>query len=112
MSELQGLQSRIDEIREAGGEVVAISVDPPEVSLEEVVKTYGITFPVLSDARLEAIDAFGVRHAEGSIEGGDIARPANFVLDREGRITWREISQNWRMRVRPETVLEQLRAVP
>lgn len=112
MSELQGLQSRIAEIRALDGEVLAISVDLPEVNRDEVVAAHGITFPVLSDVGLEAIDAFGVRHPGGSIEGGDIARPSNFVLDREGRVVWREISENWRIRVRPDTVLEQLRAIP
>jgi peroxiredoxin len=58
-----------------------------------------------------AIDAFGVRHAGGGIEG-DIARPAVFLIDREGRIVWRELTENWRVRVRPETVLEHLAAIP
>jgi peroxiredoxin len=111
MSELQGLQSRINEIRELDAEVVAISVDPPN-AIEDMAAHHGYTFPVLSDTDLEAIDAFGVRHEGGSIEGGDLARPANFIVDREGRVVWREIPDTWRVRPRPETVLEHLRAVP
>jgi peroxiredoxin len=43
---------------------------------------------------------------------GDVARPATFVLDRDGRIRWRELTDNLRVRVRPEPVLEQLRLIP
>jgi len=93
-----------------GGEVLAISVDPPEHS-REIVEAYGLEFPVLSDPRLTVIDAFGVRHPGGGLEG-DIARPAIFILDREGRVVWRQLTENWRVRLRPETVLEQLAAIP
>lgn len=43
---------------------------------------------------------------------GDIARPAVFVLDREGRVAWRQLTENWRVRVRPEVILEQLARLP
>ena len=51
---------------------------------------------------------------EGHIGGldGDIARPATFILDREGTIVWRDLTENWRVRVRPERLIEQLRALP
>jgi len=77
-----------------------------------MVEAHGFTFPILSDTELAAIDAFGVRHPGGSIEGGDIARPADFVLDRDGRVVWRNIPDNWRVRTRPEEILERLRAIP
>ena len=104
------MQSRIDEIRALDAEVLAISVDPPEKS-REIVEAYGITFPVLSDPDLTAIDLFDVRHVGGGLDG-DIARPATFILDREGRVVWRQLTENWRIRLRPETVLEQLSDVP
>lgn len=105
------MQSRIDEIRELDGEVLAISVDPPETN-REAIADYGFDFPVLSDGDLAAVDAFGLRHAEGAIDGGDIARPANFLLDRQGRIVWREIPDNWRVRPHPDAIIERFRAIP
>ena len=105
------MQSRIEDIRAAGGEIVAISTDTVE-DTAEAFESQGFTFPILADPDLLAVDAYGVRHALGGIEGDDIARPAVFVIDREGRIVWRDLTENWRVRVRPERVLERLRAIP
>jgi len=104
------LQSRIEELRDEDAEAVAISVDPPDKS-RLIAERYGLEFSLLSDPDLEVIDAFGVRHRDGGLDG-DIARPAIFILDREGRIVWRELTENWRVRARPEPILERLRALP
>jgi peroxiredoxin len=104
------LQSRLSDIRSLDAEVLAISVDSPADS-REIVRAYGLEFPLLSDADGAVLDAFGVRHAGGGL-AGDIARPALFILDREGRVVWRELTDNWRVRVRPETILERLAAIP
>jgi peroxiredoxin len=104
------LQSRIEEIRAAGGEVLAVSTDPAEETRRRL-GSKGFEFPLLADPGLEAIDAFGVRHPGGGMGGVDLARPAVFVIDRQGRIAWRDLTDNWRVRVRPERVLEQLQAL-
>ena len=104
------MQAHIDDIRRAGGEVLAVSVDPPERS-REIAAAYGISYRLLSDPALAAIDAYGVRHAGGGMDG-DIARPATFILDREGRVVWRDLTENWRVRARPGTIVEQLRRLP
>ena len=66
---------------------------------------------MLSDPELSAIDAYGVRHPDGYIDG-DIARPATFIIDRGGEITWRFVPDNWRVRVRPQTLLDELAKLP
>jgi peroxiredoxin len=104
------LQSRIHDIRSLDAEVLAISVDPPEDS-REVVRALGLEFPVLSDTDGTVMDAFGVRHAGGGLSG-DIARPALFILDRSGRVVWRDLTDNWRVRARPEPILERLARIP
>lgn len=92
--------------------VAAISVDTPGQSLE-LARAQGITFPLLSDPEGQALEAFGVRHTEGNpIDHKDIARPATFVADREGRIVWRDMTSNWRIRPRPETLLAELERIP
>ncbi len=89
---------------------MAISVDPPEKS-RELTEAYGWEFPLLSDPSCSAIDAFGVRHPQGGIFG-DVARPATFILDRQGRIVWRDLTENWRVRTRPERLFEALASIP
>ena len=110
MSELQGLQSRITEIHAEDAEILAISIDPPEMN-GRVAAKHGLTFPLLSDHNREAMDRFGLRHEDAGMEGDDIFRPAVFILDRDGRIVWRKLTDDWRVRVRPEEILEQLRLV-
>jgi peroxiredoxin len=107
MSELQGLQSRIHDIRSAGAELVAISVDPVDRN-REVVARLGLDYPVLSDVGRETITAYGLVHAGASIDGGDIARPATVVIGRDGRVAWRNLTENWRVRVRPDAVVAAL----
>jgi len=106
VSELHGLQSRLDEFSRLDAEVLGISVDPPERSLE-IAEANGLEFRLLSDPDLRVIDRFGLRHPDGGLDG-DIARPAVFILDREGRVVWREFTDNWRVRVDPDRLLEQL----
>jgi len=66
----------------------------------------GMDFPLLSDSDATAIRAFGVLHQAGGMGGVDIARPASFLIDRDGSVVWRELTDNWRVRLRPERVLE------
>ena len=102
------MQSRLDEIREAGAEVLAVSVDPAAVTREKLGSA-GIEYLLLADPDLATVDAYGVRHPGGGMDGNDIARPATFLIDPEGRIAWRELTDNWRIRLRPERLLAQLR---
>lgn len=91
--------------------MLAISVDPVETN-RKLAGTAGLRFRLLSDPGLEAIDAYGVRHDAGGMGGEAIARPAVFILDRQGRVAWKDLTENWRVRVRPDRVLEQLAALP
>lgn len=104
------MQSHIGEIRAQGAEVVAISADTVADSAK-LAHSKRFDLVLLSDTELKVIDAYGLRHAKGGIYG-DVARPATFILDRQGRVAWRELTDNWRVRVRPEPVIEQLRKMP
>jgi peroxiredoxin len=70
-----------------------------------------LEFRVLSDPELTAIDAFGLRHAGGG-PWGDIARPAAYIVDRRGIVVWRDLTENWRVRPRPDDLLEVLASLP
>jgi peroxiredoxin len=46
-----------------------------------------------------------VLHAKGGEEGKDIARPAEFLVDAAGTIRWVNLTDDIRVRARPESVL-------
>ena len=106
MSELQGLQSRIDDLRGAGVRVVAISPDTVEQNAA-VVERFGLAFPILSDTKLSTIDSFRLRHVGGSPDGGDVPRPATYIVG-DGVVQWRDLTDNWRIRPRPDDLIAAL----
>lgn len=83
----------------------AISVDPVERN-REVVDRLGLDFPILSDADRRAVAAYGVMHAGAGMGGVDIARPATFLIGPDGVVRWRDLTDNWRVRVSPDAVIE------
>jgi peroxiredoxin len=101
--ELQGLQLRKDEFDARNTEILAIVVDSVEQNAE-VVRDVGLDYRVLSDPTLAAIDASGLRHEQ---EAGQppIAHPASFLIDADGVVRWRDLTDNYRLRPRPDTIL-------
>ena len=97
------------EINAAGAEVIAVSVDTIEESAR-LASGLGLEFPLLSDVEREVINAWGVVHEGGKSGGGAIARPATFLVEPDGTISWRSVTENYRVRVRPEHVLEALKS--
>ena len=87
--------------------MVAISVDSVSDN-RRVVNRLGLDFPVLSDGSRETIAAYGLLHNGGGIDGGDIARPAVLLVGPDGRVRWRLVTENWRVRARPDAVLAAL----
>jgi peroxiredoxin len=87
---------------------VAISVDTPEQS-RDLCKKAGYTYPLLSDASTETIRRYDLLHKDAVEKGRDIARPAEFLIDRNGVVRWRNLTENFRVRARPEQILEAAR---
>lgn len=85
-------------------EVAAISVDSPAES-QKLCQAHGYKFPFLSDPKAETIRQYGVLHAKGGEGGKDIARPAEFLVDAAGTIRWVNLTDDIRVRARPEAVL-------
>ena len=104
------MQARIDEFRKLDGEILAISADDVDHNLE-MASDLELDFRVLSDPELTVIESFGLRHEAGG-PWGDIARPATLVLDRQGQVVWRDVTENWRVRPRPEEILAVLASIP
>lgn len=98
----------MDKFHEVGIRPVAISVDPPEVS-RNLTQKAGYTFTFLSDPRAEVIRRYDLVHAGAGIDGQDIARPAEFLLDSSGVVRWVNLTENYWVRARPEQILEAAR---
>jgi len=109
MTELQGLQLSAAEFRKVGASLVAICVDSPAQN-RGVMERLGLEFPILSDPDGVALRAFDVLHAGAAPGGGDMARPATFVVA-GGAIRWRNLTENYRIRPRPGEILDAIRSL-
>ena len=87
---------------------MGISVDSPEES-RELAKKAGYTFPLLADPSTAAIRQYDLVHKGQSPDGHDIARPAEFLVDRNGIVRWRNITGDLRIRASPAQILEAAR---
>jgi peroxiredoxin len=106
MIELQGLQLSFAEFEKLGVQIVAVSPDPAEKS-QGVVDKLGLSFPILSDSELALTRALGLEHEGAGPNSSTIPRPATFIV-RNGRIVWRNLTENYRIRPKPEELLSAL----
>ena len=95
------------DFRNAGSEVVAISVDPPDRSAG-MRKDLSIPFPLLSDSDRATIIEWGVLNAK---EKGGIAIPSTFLIDRERKVRFASV-EDMTMRVEPRAMLDLIVALP
>jgi len=95
----------LDKFHEVGIRPVAISVDSPEDS-RKLRAEAGYTYPFLSDRNGEVIRSYDLVHAGAGINGQDIARPAEFLLDSSGTVRWVNLTENYWVRARPGDILE------
>jgi peroxiredoxin len=102
---LRSFEKRLNDFHARGVEVAAISVDSNQDS-GQLCASQGYTFPFLSDPKAEVIRRYGVLHPRGGEDGHDIARPAEFLVDATGTIRWENLTENIRVRARPEGVLK------
>ena len=95
----------MDKFNEVGIRPVAISIDKPEES-RDLAQKAGYTFPLLSDQNAEVIRRYDLVHAGAGINGEDIARPAEFLVDSSGTVRWINLTENYWVRATPEQVLQ------
>jgi peroxiredoxin len=84
---------------------VAVSVDAPDVSAE-LCRKAGYTFTFLSDPNAEVIRRYELLHPGAGVNGQDIARPAEFLLDSSGVVRWVNLTEDFRVRATPEAMLK------
>ena len=101
---MRSFDRRLAEFREKGVAIVAISVDSNEDS-RKLATSRHYTIPLLSDPNAATIRAYGILHPHAGAEGEDIARPAEFLLDADGRVRWENFSETIIARLHPDAVL-------
>ncbi len=83
---------------------VAISVDSQQDTRKLLAKAH-YTFTFLSDPNTEAIRRYDILDKGAGMGGHDVARPAEFLVDRNGVVRWRNLTEDYRVRPRPEEMV-------
>jgi peroxiredoxin len=65
----------------------------------------GWTYTFLSDEKGEVLHRYDLHQPQEGFPAG-IARPAEFLIDPTGTVRWRDLTDDYRVRARPEAVLE------
>ncbi len=86
--QLPELQAMLPRFEAADTAVFGVSVDS-HWSNAAFARSLGVRFPLLSDWKREASAAYGVLLPDQGYSGR-----ASFLVDKQGRILWREISEN------------------
>jgi peroxiredoxin len=86
--QLPGIQERLRELRDAGAEVLGISVDSHWAN-EAFARKLGVEFDLLSDFKREASSAYGVL-----LGASGYSTRAIFVVDKQGKLVYKEVSAN------------------
>ncbi len=93
-TEMCALRDSLSELKSHGAEVVGISVDGPFAN-KIFMENRHLNFPILSDYKREVINKYGIVMANlGPLEGYNAAKRSVFVLDENGIIRYRWISDN------------------
>jgi peroxiredoxin len=125
---LNKLQKNAGKIKEAGGNLVAISVENPDKS-SGVAQKNELEFTVLSDPQLETARKFGIVYELAKqtdetykTKGLDIARNnemekaelplgATYIVDQSGKIVYAFLETDYKKRAEPEVIIENLKSI-
>jgi peroxiredoxin len=105
--QLTKLAQDYDKIKQAGAELIAISVDEQSYAWS-MGQTTGAKFDILSDSEKKTIISYGILNAT---EHGGIAHPSVFIVDKEGRIRFLHVGKDPTDRPSDETILEEIKKV-
>lgn len=108
---MRGIEKSLTELEKLGVRPVAISVDSSQES-RELCRKADYTFSFLSDPNAEVIRRYDLLHPRAGHNGHDIARPAEFLVDSSGVIRWVNLTDDFRVRARPEQMLEAAAKLP
>lgn len=98
-------------MQQKGGRLIAVCVDPP-AQTRATIERNKLPFAILSDPQAGVIRAYGVLHERGGPGGTDIALPAQFLIDRSGRIVWRYVADKVNHRPIPGDIIRRINELP
>jgi len=103
------LQARHEDFRAAGAAIAAVS-SSSVAEHKKLAQRIEAAFPILSDLEGKTIRDHGLLHP-GALPGSEqpIARPAVLLIDPQGVVKKRFLTENWRVRERAEHLLAELR---
>ena len=105
------IEKSLGELEKRGVRPVAISVDTPAESAQ-LCKKAGYTFTFLSDPKADAIRRYDLLHAGAGVNGQDIARPGEFLIDSGGIVRWVNLTGDIKVRATAEEMLQAANALP
>ena len=76
-------------IRDLGMELLAVSADTPEISVQ-LQSQLGLAFPLLSDVNVGVAKQYGVY--TGPRNGSEFTEPALIIIDKDGEVAYSIIS--------------------
>lgn len=123
---LKSFQGHLEEFKQLGATVLAVSVDKPEYG-QAITKKEGLGFEVVSDPQADILQAYHVvykvpdelaqkylneYHLDLEAHSGRkdhvIAVPATYVIDETGKIVFAYANADYKVRTKPEEVLSVL----
>jgi peroxiredoxin len=104
--QLVELQKSLAEFQAQGARILAIAPDAPE-RLTKMVADLGLGFPVLRDAELATIEAWGIRNAESPT----LPHPTVAIVDKQGHLRWFHLDEDYRRRPPVADLLAALKAL-
>lgn len=122
---LRNLQKSLPQIKAAGGNLIAVSVENPDNSLV-IAKKDELDYTVLSDPNLSVAGKFGIvyqlpaetdelykshgldvaKHNE--MDKAELPLSATYVINRKGKIVYAFLEPDYKKRAAPETIIETL----
>ena len=93
-AEMCAFRDSLDQLRDLDTNIIGISVDGPFAN-KFFVQNRHLNFPVLSDYKRDVIKKYGIVMKNlGSLKDYDAAKRSIFILDGNGNVIYRWISEN------------------
>lgn len=123
---LHKLQERLTDITAAGGKLVAVSVENPDVSMA-IAKKNEVQFTVLSDPNLDVARQFGIVYQlppetdtkyksygidlakQNAMQKPELPLSATYIIDKKGKIVYAFLEPDYKKRAEPDVLIENLK---
>ena len=111
MTELGEFVKHQEELEALDVQAIGVSVDPVE-RCREVRDKLKAPFPILSDAKREAMEIYGTRNPDHDPGERPINTPTLVLIDKTGTVRWIHQAVDYRVRAPISKVLEEARKIP